>query len=201
MSFKNHLFPVLQKCRISQDFIKHKGIDIATFKKNNPVVASYDGVIFFASKEEVTKGYTGYGWCIEIDHGNGEKTLYAHLLANSILVTKGQHVRRGQIIAQVGNTGQSSGEHLHYEQRLNGVPQKPVLLINNIFTNLIITSSVTKDIYSYKRTKFEDFSVGTNINENAILHGNTQEIEQRKKQYFEQKAAKENQNNQNTQNK
>lgn len=199
MSFEKHLFPVAGYCRISQDFINHKGLDIATFKKNNPVMASYNGVVSFASEQEVTKGYTGYGWCIEIDHGNGETTLYAHLKANSLRVAKGQNVKRGQPIAQVGNTGQSSGEHLHYEQRLNGAVQKPVLSINTFITALDISKGVIKDIYT-DNSDIRDrakYSPG-NVLETKVIHGNTQELERVKKEYFDQKAGNQNQNNKNT---
>lgn len=69
-------------------------------------------------------GNTSYGRWIEIDHGNGYRTRYAHLSSQAVSV--GQSVSRGQKIGNVGNTGGSSGPHLHYEQRLNGVAVKPV---------------------------------------------------------------------------
>lgn len=67
---------------------------------------------------------SGYGNLIEIDHGYNYVTRYAHL--SKMLVRPGQTVRRGDLIGHVGNTGKSTGSHLHYEVRLHGVPQNPV---------------------------------------------------------------------------
>ena len=64
-----------------------------------------------------------YGKMIDIDHGNGLVTRYAH--AAELLVKEGDLVLRGQAIAKVGTTGRSTGPHLHYEVRLNGTPQNP----------------------------------------------------------------------------
>lgn len=84
------------------------------------VVAAAAGKVSRVANE----GNTSYGRWIEIDHGNGYRTRYAHLSVQSVKV--GQSVSQGQKIGAVGNTGGSSGPHLHYEQRLNGVAVKPV---------------------------------------------------------------------------
>jgi hypothetical protein len=81
----------------------------------DPVVAAASGVV--ARVENL--GNTSYGKWIEIDHGNGYRSRYAHLSVQ--LVSVGQTVRRGQQIGNVGTTGGSTGPHLHYEQRHNGV--------------------------------------------------------------------------------
>lgn len=94
----------------------HKGMDFSCDKKT-PIYATADGVI------ESAKWMSGYGYTVVIDHGYGYKTLYAHLY--KILVRKGQKVRRSDIIALVGNTGKSTGPHLHYEVRLNNKPVDP----------------------------------------------------------------------------
>ena len=68
-------------------------------------------------------GIAAYGNCIVVDHGRDLTTLYGHLSA--ILVKPGDKVERGQHIGKVGNTGRSTGPHLHYEVRTNGVPVNP----------------------------------------------------------------------------
>ena len=79
-----------------------------TAKKGTAIFASGDGVVF-----KVKKSFTGYGKHVIIDHGFGYKTLYAHMSA--FKVKKGQKVKRGDVIGLVGNTGTSTGAHLHYE--------------------------------------------------------------------------------------
>ncbi|MBQ0078185.1 MAG: M23 family metallopeptidase [Bacteroidales bacterium] len=96
----------------------HNGIDLAT-TKGNPVYATGNGVV-----ERVRIQYTGYGKEILIDHGFGYKTRYAHL--NNIYVQKGQSVQRGEQIGEVGNTGKSTGPHLHYEVLYKGKPVNPM---------------------------------------------------------------------------
>jgi len=66
---------------------------------------------------------------IELDHGNGLVSRYAH--ASSVTVREGDLVVRGQQIATVGSTGRSTGPHLHFEVRLNGVPQNPARFLQN----------------------------------------------------------------------
>lgn len=99
----------------------HEGIDIAA-QTGTPVTSPADGVVIKA-------GFgTGYGNMVEISHGYGFKTLFAH---NSRLNVKtGQRVRRGDIIAFVGDSGSSTGPHLHYEVRLNGLPINPTKYMN-----------------------------------------------------------------------
>ena len=91
----------------------HKGIDF-TANIGTDVIATGDGVVTDVHK--VSMG--GYGKYVEIDHGFSYSTLYAHM--NSIYVVKGQKVKRGDVIALVGNTGKSTGPHLHYDVHYNG---------------------------------------------------------------------------------
>lgn len=84
------------------------------------VVAAAAGTVSRVENE----GNTSYGRWVEIDHGDGYTTRYAHLSVQSVSV--GQHVARGQKIGEVGNSGGSTGPHLHYEQRRFGATQKPV---------------------------------------------------------------------------
>ncbi|PKN92573.1 MAG: hypothetical protein CVU45_01510, partial [Chloroflexi bacterium HGW-Chloroflexi-7] len=87
----------------------HLGIDIAA-AEGTPVVASDTGTVVYAGWND-----TGYGNLVAIDHNNGYKTIYAHL--SSILVSCGQEVYSGNMIALSGNTGKSTGGHLHFEIR------------------------------------------------------------------------------------
>ncbi len=96
---------------------KHKGIDIPV-PINNDIVAVEDGVVTSSRKS------TSYGEVVEISHGNGLSTLYAH---NSIrLVKNGAEVKRGEVIAKSGNTGWSTGPHCHFEVKVNGIAVDPI---------------------------------------------------------------------------
>lgn len=94
----------------------HEGIDIAA-DEGTPVYAARAGKVIFAGPS------SGYGHLIILDHGLYQ-TYYAHLF--EVLVYKGQFVEAGQLIARSGNTGLSTGPHLHFEIRLRGVPISPL---------------------------------------------------------------------------
>ncbi|MCD6264517.1 MAG: peptidoglycan DD-metalloendopeptidase family protein [Deltaproteobacteria bacterium] len=100
----------------------HKGIDIAT-SIGTPVIAPADGLVADAYNNG------NFGKMIVINHGYNLKTRYGHL--GKFRVKKGQHVKRGQIIGEVGNTGRCTGPHLHYEVLLDGVPVNPLRFIQN----------------------------------------------------------------------
>jgi murein DD-endopeptidase MepM/ murein hydrolase activator NlpD len=100
--------------RGKRDF--HTGIDIAVWYRT-PVAATADGVVTAAG------WMSGYGWAVEIQHAEGWSTIYGHL--SRYLVDVGDRVKRGQIIGLSGNSGNSTGPHVHYEIRLNGVPVDP----------------------------------------------------------------------------
>jgi murein DD-endopeptidase MepM/ murein hydrolase activator NlpD len=95
----------------------HEGLDIAN-RPGTPIRATADGVVAFASSKP------GYGQTVILDHGYGLETWYAH--ARKILVASGQKIKRGEPIALLGNTGRSTGPHLHYEVRVNGIPVDPL---------------------------------------------------------------------------
>ena len=101
----------------------HDGIDFATGKVGYPVYTTGDGVV-----EKVRYQFFGYGNEIVIDHGFGYKTRYAHL--HSINVSKGQVLKRGQLIGEVGNTGKSTGPHLHYEVLFKNKPVDPMAFMD-----------------------------------------------------------------------
>jgi len=100
----------------------HKGIDICA-RINAPIVAPADGIVSHVGWNH------GYGKVLSIKHGYGVITKYAHL--KKVLVKKGQYLKRGETVALVGNTGRSTGPHLHYEVHLNGVPVDPLRYILN----------------------------------------------------------------------
>ncbi len=107
---------------ISQGFrYYHRAIDIAN-AIGIPIYASDGGYVTYAGWSSV-----GYGYMVQIDHGNGFSTLYAHL--SQWYVDPGQVVSRGQIIGAMGSTGNSTGPHLHFEIRYGGVPQNPLLYL------------------------------------------------------------------------
>lgn len=95
----------------------HKGIDIA-IAGGTPIYAAHNGTV------AATTGHSSYGNVVMIDNGDGISTLYAHMQGPAI-VGVGQTVTQGQVIGYVGSTGNSSGNHLHFEVRVNGVRQNP----------------------------------------------------------------------------
>lgn len=96
---------------------RHTGVDLRN-PKGTPIKAADDGVVKFAA-------YSGsLGNVIKISHGNGLETWYAH--CNTMSVSAGQKVSKGEVIAAVGMTGRATGYHLHFEVRKNGVPQNPM---------------------------------------------------------------------------
>ncbi len=100
----------------------HEGIDFPA-EVGTPIVAAASGKVINA------EWHREYGRMVEIDHGNGLVSLYAH--ASALEVHEGDLVVRGQEIARVGSTGRSTGPHLHFEVRLNGVPQNPARFVQN----------------------------------------------------------------------
>jgi len=124
-SFGEYIWPVAGTVssgfgprRVSVGSSNHQGIDIAA-PAGTPVHAADGGEVIFS-------GWNGgFGNLIKIRHDNGHVTYYAHL--SSIDVSTGQFVYRGQFIGRVGMTGTASGNHLHFEIRINGVPVDPML--------------------------------------------------------------------------
>ena len=100
----------------------HGGLDIGT-RKGVPVKATADGVVAYSGR----KGLLGK--VIVLDHGHGMVTRYGHL--SKTLKERGDIVKRGEVVGEVGNTGRSTGPHVHYEVRLNGIPVNPEKYILN----------------------------------------------------------------------
>jgi murein DD-endopeptidase MepM/ murein hydrolase activator NlpD len=95
----------------------HEGLDIAA-PPGTPIIAPADGTVKFAGERR------GFGLTLELDHGYGYTTLYGH--CQRIDVEEGNKVTRGDVIAHVGNTGKSTGPHLHYEVRVSQIPVNPI---------------------------------------------------------------------------
>ena len=108
--FGNRFHPVLKR------YILHTGVDLVA--KYVPLRAAKSGVVTFAGN------MSGYGKIIIIRHDNGYETRYAHLSVISTNV--GEHVNQGDLIGKTGNSGRTTGAHLHFEIRQNGVPKNPM---------------------------------------------------------------------------
>ena len=109
----NRMHPILHKIKA------HNGVDYAA-KRNTPVKASGDGVISFIGRQ------SGYGRTVEIKHGGNIKTLYAHLERFNTKLKVGSKVKQGEIIAYVGDSGQATGPHLHFEFWQGKIRSDPV---------------------------------------------------------------------------
>ena len=105
--------------------LPHEGIDL-TAPTGTPILAAAKGVVTYSG------WMSGYGNLIEIDHGHGFKTRYGH--ASALIVKRGQQIARGELIAQVGETGVATAPHLHYEVIVDGKPRNP---LNFVFADAI----------------------------------------------------------------
>lgn len=105
----------------TQTPVFHHGLDIVA-QTGTPVLASASGVV-------VKSGYEAqYGNVVVVDHGAGYRSVYAHMSSSS--VEEGAFVNRGEEVGKVGSTGRSTGPHLHYEVRVNGLPVNPARFLN-----------------------------------------------------------------------
>ncbi|GHV33872.1 peptidase [Bacteroidia bacterium] len=120
--FGMRLHPVFRSYRM------HTGIDLVA-PKGTAIYATGDGVVEVAGNAQ---GYGGYGVSVKINHGFGYASLYAH--CSQVAVKVGQKVKRGDVIAYVGNTGTSTGSHCHYEVIVNGKQVNPVYYFFNDLT-------------------------------------------------------------------
>lgn len=114
--------PLTTRYRLSQKFKpknnpKHQGVDLAG-KRGSPIFSVAKGRVIYKGQR-----FSGYGKMIMIKHAKGVTTLYAHL--NKYFVRAGQTVKAGQLIGTMGNTGRSTGVHLHFEFMQNKTPVNP----------------------------------------------------------------------------
>ncbi|MGE3610199.1 MAG: M23 family metallopeptidase [Bacteriovoracaceae bacterium] len=112
--FGQRISPYLGKLKM------HEGLDVGA-AYGTPVKAPADGIVTFSGEK------AGFGKFVQVDHGYGIETIYAH--NQSLHVHPGQKVKRGALLAAVGNTGHSTGPHLHYEVRVNGIAVDPLYFI------------------------------------------------------------------------
>ena len=129
----NRMHPILHKIKA------HNGVDYAA-KRNTPVKASGDGVISFIGRQ------SGYGRTVEIKHGGNIKTLYAHLERFNTKLKVGSKVKQGEIIAFVGDSGQATGPHLHFEFWQGEIRSDPVK----------VKLPSAKPVNNAQRNEFED---------------------------------------------
>lgn len=116
----------------------HDGIDIGNAGYGAPVLAAADGIVTYAGV------MSGYGNCVMINHGNGIVTLYGH--GQEIKATLGSVVKQGDIIMTVGSTGNSTGPHLHFEVRLNGVAVDPLPYLTSESSDNTKTENIIDDM-------------------------------------------------------
>ena len=136
----NRMHPILHKIKA------HNGVDYAA-KRNTPVKASGDGVISFIGRQ------SGYGRTVEIKHGGNIKTLYAHLERFNTKLKVGSKVKQGEIIAYVGDSGQATGTHLHFEFWQGEIRSDPVK----------VKLPSAKPVNNAQRDEFEDL-LALNLN-------------------------------------
>ena len=136
----NRMHPILHKIKA------HNGVDYAA-KRNTPVKASGDGVISFIGRQ------SGYGRTVEIKHGGNIKTLYAHLERFNTKLKVGSKVKQGEIIAYVGDSGQATGTHLHFEFWQGEIRSDPVK----------VKLPSAKPVNNAQRNEFEDL-LALNLN-------------------------------------
>ena len=136
----NRMHPILHKIKA------HNGVDYAA-RRNTPVKASGDGVISFIGRQ------SGYGRTVEIKHGGNIKTLYAHLERFNTKLKVGSKVKQGEIIAFVGDSGQATGPHLHFEFWQGEIRSDPVK----------VKLPSAKPVNNAQRNEFEDL-LALNLN-------------------------------------
>lgn len=136
---------------------RHEGLDIKVYT-GDTIRAAFSGKV-----RRVAYEGRGYGYYIVIRHPNGLETLYGHL--SKQLVRENEEVRAGDVIGLGGNTGRSSGSHLHFETRLCGVPLNPTLMFD------FRAQDVVSDFYTFNRYTYDDESLEATRERGVIGNG------------------------------
>jgi hypothetical protein len=165
----------------------HKGIDYG-YVAGTPIYATQSGKITVAIGTETRQWIANtstdpyrtsgtrvlrnedYGNRIQIDHGSGHMSLYAHLRHGSLRVKVGDNVAKGQQIAEVGSTGNSTGNHLHYELRINGVNVNLANHFDSTFNNYFTGSGGQQDMMQISKADFEK------LHANSLIYDEYQKI-------------------------
>lgn len=108
---------------VSGDYLFHAGTDLAA-ETGTPILAFADGVVDFIGES------SAYGLYIQLDHGNGVTSFYCH--CSELYLPKGTQVTKGQVIAAVGETGNATGPHLHFELKRDGIQLNPIYYIETL---------------------------------------------------------------------
>ncbi len=135
-SYGMRVHPVLRRRK------HHSGVDLAA-PRGTPVYATADGAIARADRSRT------YGLVIYIDHGGDLETRYAHL--SKLLVADGQQIKKGDLIGYVGSTGRSTGPHLHYEVRVEGVAVNPIPYMKDAETRSALVDELDESLGERKR--------------------------------------------------
>lgn len=127
----------------------HKGIDVVGEGYSLDDIIAHSGGVVVDCKNTYTacdeKTGTSYGNFVELDHGQGYHTIYAHMKAGTVNVTKGQKVKKGTVLGYMWNSGRSNGKHLHFEVKKDGVKIDPTAYID---ASLPLTHSIGDKVYT-----------------------------------------------------
>lgn len=169
ISLKNFCMPTTSRVITSEMGMRklgrmrrmHKGLDVKVYI-GDTIRAAFSGKVRVKRYEA-----RGYGKFLVIRHPNGLETIYGHM--SDWLVDENETVKAGQPIGLGGNTGRSTGSHLHFETRLCGVALNPALLFD------FVNQDVTADYYMFRKSNYEDESVA--VNKTIHLEGAAEEVE------------------------
>lgn len=113
---------------VSKKRTMHYGVDYGA-SEGTPIFVMEDGIVIESRLSTAANG--GYGEYVKVKHSNGDVSTYAHMISGSRVVKKGEKVVEGQMLGKVGETGNTTGPHLHWEVAVNGAPVNPIVYVKN----------------------------------------------------------------------